>query len=146
MIFRLKSKTHVSLEPIALADIVLNLFVFFFITFGLFATFDPAQKGTFPIDLPRAKQSSLQKASKPLVITIDSAGSLYLGARTIPRSEFVKVLNRELSFRKDKTVSLRADRSISLDQFVSVLDLVRSTKAEAISIETEIHSPPSGSK
>lgn len=146
MIFHTKSRAHVLLEPIALADTVINLFVFFFITFGLFATFDTTQKGTIPIELPKAKQSSRAKIPRPLIVMIDSRGSLYVGAQTVSQSELKEVLNRELSLRKDKSVILRADRLISLDRFVSILDVVRTTKAQAISIETEIHSPPSGSK
>ena len=49
----MRLKTNIKISPswetIAFADIVINLFVFFFITFGLFATFDATQRGSLPI-------------------------------------------------------------------------------------------------
>ena len=135
------------METVALADIVINLFVFFFITFGLFATFDAAQKGILPIELPKIKYSSSKKSSEPLAVIITRKGDLYVGGEQILLSKLKESLNQELALRKDKTVTVRADRSISLQKFVSVLELVRSTKAKSVLIEAEAtHSPPSGSK
>ncbi len=137
MIFRIKAKPHVALETIAFADIVINLFVFFFITFGLFATFEHAQKGMFPIELPKAKHGALPKALVPLTVMIDRRGVLYVGNKMVPAAKLKSILNRELSIRKDKNILIRADRAISLEQFVSALDTIRSTNAAAISIETQ---------
>ncbi|MBI4395275.1 MAG: biopolymer transporter ExbD [Candidatus Omnitrophica bacterium] len=137
MIFRIKTKPHVALETIAFADIVINLFVFFFISFGLFATFDSAQKGAFPIELPKTTYTTNKKTAGPLIVTIDRRGFLYVGKQAVQASQLKKVLSRELSSRKEKKILVRADRTISLERFVSVLDIIRSTKASAISIETE---------
>ena len=138
MIFRIKSKPHVSLDNVALADIVTNLFVFFFVAFGLFATFDVAQKGTLPIQLPKAGHASTKKQSEPLTVMIDRSGAPYLGPRKIAISELKKALNYELSLRTEKSIIIRADRTISLEQFVSVLDIIRNTKARSVAIETEV--------
>ncbi len=138
MIFRVKSKPRVSLDSVALADIVTNLFVFFFVAFGLFATFDTAQKGTLPIQLPKAEHASAKKQSEPLTIMIDGSGTPYLGSRKIALSELKKSVNYELSMKKVNGVVVRADRNISLEQFVAVLDVIRTTKARSVAIETEI--------
>ena len=136
--FRTKTKTPVALETIAFADIVINLFVFFFITFGVFATFDVSQKGTLPIQLPKAEHATVKKQTAPLTVMIDRSGIPYIGPRKIALSELKKSINYELSLRKEKSVIVRADRTISLEQFVSVLDVIRNTKARAVAIETEI--------
>lgn len=127
-----------SLESVALADIVTNLFVFFFVAFGLFATFDAAQKGTLPIQLPKAEHASTKKQTEPLTIMIDRSGIPHLGSRKIAISELKKAINYELSFRTEKNIVVRADRTISLEQFVSILDVIRSTKARSVAIETEV--------
>ena len=137
MIFRTKAKHPLALETIAFADIVINLFVFFFITFGLFATFDVSQKGILPIQLPKVKHSAAAKRLSPLIIMIDRNGIPYLGSRKIALSELRKSVNYELSSRKEKGIVVRADRTISLEQFVSVLDVIRSTKARSVAIETD---------
>ena len=146
MIFHVKSKAHPSLETVALADVVINLFIFFFVTFGLFATFDAAQKGIVPIELPKAEHAEAKRPDKPLVILINRKGDISLGVQATPVSKLHEALNHELSFRKDKAVIVHADRTIPLEKLVSVLDVVRNTKARSVSIETEFYSPPSGSK
>jgi len=137
----MRLKTNIKISPswetIAFADIVINLFVFFFITFGLFATFDAAQRGTLPIELPRAMIAPLPKPAAPLTVMIKRDGTLHVGSQKILLSELEATLNRELSFRKEKDVLVRADRLIPLERFVSVLEVVRNTKARAVAIETE---------
>lgn len=138
MKFKVKSKPAVTFEPIAFADIVINLFVFFFITFGLFATFDVNHRGTFPISLPHASNVSGQKSNLPLVLTIDQNGQIYVGPRKIDLAKLREVVHYEISSRKDKTILVRADRSLPLQKFVTVLDLLRKTKARSVSIETQL--------
>ncbi len=138
MIFKVKSKTSTSGESIALADIVINLFVFFFITFGLNTSFDPAQKGTLPIELPKSSLSTVEKTQKPVTLSIDRGGNVYLGPRKIPSDKLKTMLNHELSLRKDKSVLVQADRSISLQTFVSILDIVKTTQARSVAIQTKL--------
>ena len=137
MIFQAKTKIPVTLESIALADIVLNLFIFFVIAFGVFATFDASQKGTLPIKLTKASHAAAQKVTDPLVITIEKQGIVGLGLGMVQPEKLKESLNRELALRKEKNVIIRADRNIVLNQFVNVLDILRSTHAKSVAIETE---------
>lgn len=137
MIFKVKSKLPVAFDTIAFADIVINLFVFFFIAFGLFASFDSSQRGILPIQLPQASHSLRPESSKPITIMIDRNGKVYLDSRKILANQLHETLNHELSLRKEKNVVVRADRSIPLQKFVAILDIIRNTKAGAVSIETE---------
>lgn len=134
-------KTHIKPSPawdtIAFADIVVNLFVFFFITFGLYATFDAARKGTFPIELPRTITAPLSKPHLPLTVTINRDGTIRVGSQKILLSELKTTADRELSLKKEKSVLVRADRLIPLERFVSVLEVVRQTRARSVAIETE---------
>lgn len=138
MIFRLKSKPSTSGETIALADIVLNLFVFFFITFGLYTSLDAAKRGILPIDLPKASSSILEKTQKPTTLIIDKNGKVYLGPRVITAAELKTVLNHELSLQKNKDILVQADRSISLQTFISILDIIKTTQARSVAIETKL--------
>ena len=137
MQFQIKSKSHVSLEPIAFADIVINLFVFFFITFGLFATFDAKQKGLVPIELPKSNQTPAQTALQSLTVTLARTGAIHVGYQTVVLPQLKRAVDYELSRRKDKNVRIRADRTVSVQSLISVLDILRETKANSISIETE---------
>lgn len=137
MIFKTSIKISPSWETIAFADVVINLFVFFFITFGLFATFDATQRGTLPIELPRAIAAPVPKSDLSLTVMIKRDGTLHVGSQKILLSELEATLNRELSLRKEKNVLVRADRLIPLERFVSVLEAVRQTKAHSVAIETD---------
>ena len=138
MILKIKSSPRVSLESVALADIITNLFVFFFVAFGLFATFEVSQKGTLPIQLPKAEHAAVKKQPDTLIVTINRNGTPYIGSRKIVLSGLQKSINYELSLRKEKSVIVRADRLSSFEQFISVLDVIRSTKARSVAIETEL--------
>jgi biopolymer transport protein ExbD len=137
MIFKTNVKTSPRWDTIAFADIVINLFIFFFITFGLFATFDATQRGSLPIELPRAITTPLSKSDLPLKVTINRDGTIQLGSQKILLSELQATINREISLKKDKNVLVRADRLIPLERFVSVLEVVRTTKIRSVAIETE---------
>ncbi len=137
MIFKTRVKASPAWDTIAFADIVVNLFVFFFITFGLYATFDAAQKGTLPIELPRAISAPIAKPDLPLIVTIKRDGTIQVGNQKILLSELAATANRELSLKKEKNVLVRADRLIPLERFVSVLEVVRQTKARSVAIETD---------
>ena len=137
MMFKPKAKAPVVFETIAFADIVVNLFVFFFITFGLYATFDQSNKGALPIELPKAANApKLPKAHEPVVITVQPDGQVIIGVRKIKDGDMKKTLNRELSLNPAKTVLIRADRHIALEKFIGILDEVKTTKAKAVSVET----------
>ena len=136
MIFKVKSKSATSADSVALADIVINLFVFFFITFGLNASFDSVKKGNFPIDLPKASSATLPKSQKNLTLSIDRTGNIYLGPWTVSIGELKTTLNHELTLQKNKDILIQADRSISLQTFISILDVVKTTKAHSVAVET----------
>lgn len=136
--FQIKSKPSLFGDSIALADIVINLFVFFFITFGLYAQLDPAKNGSFPIQLPKAGSAAIETQARPLTVSIHPGGTIYLRSKAIPLKELKSAVDRDLSVRKDKRVLIQADQSLSLQTFVSVLDVVKATQAQSVAIETKI--------
>lgn len=138
MIFRSKARVPVSLEFIAFADIVMNLFIFFLMSFGLFASFDARQSGLLPVHLPRAKQIEAATESAPLVVTINRRGNIFVGAKPIPFSQLEKLVNLELANKREKNVVIRPDRAVTLEQFVPLLETLRRSDAASVSIETEL--------
>jgi biopolymer transport protein ExbD len=148
MIFRIGSKAPVRFDSIAFADIVINLFIFFFISFGLFSTFDVQRKGALPIELPKGGHSAKGNLTDPITILITRKGVVQVGRSVVPLLDLKRTLNHELSLRKEKLVIVRADRLLALEQLVPILDVIRTTKARSVSIETDLdpYSPPSGSK
>jgi len=52
---RMSGQYMVSLESIVMTDIVMNLFIFFFISFSLLYSFDPSRAKQIKVNLPMAK-------------------------------------------------------------------------------------------
>jgi biopolymer transport protein ExbD len=137
MIFRVKTRTPISFEPIALADIVINLFVFFLLSFGLFASFDALKSGAIPIQLPKGGENLDNSDKKPLAIVINQSGALFVARHVTSKENLKEKVNHELEMRKNKDVILRADQHLRLEQLVGALDILRQTSARAIAIETQ---------
>ena len=139
MNFRSQIKPAVTFEPIAFADIVINLFVFFFLCFGLLATFGTGKKGLLPVQLPEGGEAySNRFQTSPLVVTVHPAGALFMGRKAIPFDQLTRTVNHELKERPSKQVVLEPDQTLTLERFVPILDELRRSDAEAILIATTV--------
>ena len=89
-----------------------------------------------PIDLPKGGERVNEKEAQSLEILIDARGTLFLKGKVVSRSRLKESVNRELAKRKVRDVFLRADRAVTLQRLVPVLDALRTTNARSVSIET----------
>lgn len=64
----------ISMESVAMTDIVLNMFIFFFISFSLLYTFNPMKK--LDVKLPKAEHASTIKDKEQITITISADATL----------------------------------------------------------------------
>ena len=92
----MKIRSHrdsiLTLESIALTDIILNIFIFFFTSFSLIYTFNPTRESRIMVKLPQADVKTPVDQKDPLVININSRNEIFLGNKR--RS--LKDLKREL--------------------------------------------------
>ena len=116
-----------SINIIPLVDVMLVLLTIVLTTSTFIAV------GAIPVQLPKAASSStapLQSAT----IEIDKQGRLYLDAQPATLAE----LRQELTKIDKKTpIMIRADKSIALEVFVEVMDLVTSLGLTKVSLQTE---------
>ena len=77
----------VALESVAMTDIVLNMFIFFFISFSLLYTFEPSRAQKLEIKLPKASNTTPLGEEEQLSITLTNEGVLYLGKVLITTKE-----------------------------------------------------------
>ena len=75
----MKIKTHrdstVSLESFAITDIILNMFIFFFISFSLVYTFNPARESRIIVKLPQTDVRTSVDQTEPIVEPKDTPNS-----------------------------------------------------------------------
>lgn len=121
-----------SLESVAMTDIVLNMFIFFFISFSLLYTF--SKSPGIKVTLPTAKTSVFQEENITVFISPDN--EIFLDNKKININELMDSLKQKLDGSQKKTVILKSDEKVDLGLAVKVMDIAKQAKAEGIVIST----------
>ncbi len=90
--------------------------------------------GGIPVNLPKASQNR-EQTLKTRTIEIDRKGFVYFNGQSLTLQGLrgtLTPLNRNIPF------IIRADRDISLQSFVDVLDLVKNMGFRQVSLQTEM--------
>lgn len=111
-----------SLESVAMTDIVLNMFIFFFISFSLLYTFEPFRAQKLEVKLPKATNVSSMGEEEQLTLTLTNENVLYLDKELITMKELKAKIDLKLKNNPRITVVLRADRLVRFKQVVTILD------------------------
>lgn len=124
-----------SLESVAMTDIVLNMFIFFFISFSLLYTFTKHQG--IKVTLPTAETAELHDENITVFITPDN--EIFSGGRKMQIDELGGVLREELNKIEDsqkRIVVLKSDEKVNLGLAVKVMDVAKQAQAEGVVIST----------
>jgi biopolymer transport protein ExbD len=113
-----------SLESIAMTDIIMNMFIFFFISFSLLYTFNPQRVQKLDIKLPKAANASNIEKQDQVNITLSKDGPIYLGEDIVTVKELRAVVSAKLKENPDLIVILRADKLVGFHKVVDVLDVL----------------------
>ena len=117
-----------SINIIPFVDIMLVLLTIVLTT----STFIKA--GLLPVELPEASEKQ-SESIESLIIEIDIEGRIYLNSNPVNLND----LNESTkSFDKTTPVTIRADKNIALQVFVDVLDIVKQTGFERVTLQTEV--------
>jgi biopolymer transport protein ExbD len=115
------------INVIPLVDVMLVLLTIVLTTSTFIAT------GAISVSLPQAAPAQAQ-ATQNQIISIDPQGIIYFSARVVSLEELgmlIKDIDRETP------MIIRADRSVKLQVFVDVLDLLNSREFKKVAIQTE---------
>ncbi|HOO78131.1 MAG TPA: biopolymer transporter ExbD [bacterium] len=124
-----------SLDIAPLIDVVLLLLIFFMLTSNMV---NPAG---FKIDLP-SSSSRLPRAQAALVVTIDSAGAVYLGPDLVARAQLARALAREYASRGDGDLIVRADRDTRHGEVVEVMTIAKDAGWDRLAVQARPGPPP----
>jgi len=129
---------QVSLESLAMMDIVMNMFIFFFVSFSLLYTFNPHQESKIKVSLPKGMTMAQLKGDHPLVVTVTAKNEIYItNALVTERSLNERMAGYAKDYR-DKGVIVKADRQASVDYFVKVLDAAKLAGISKVSVSIEL--------
>ncbi len=137
----MKIKAHrdsvLTLESIALTDIILNIFIFFFTAFSLVYTFNPTREARLMVILPQADIKTPVDQKEPIIVTINSRNEVFLNNKPKTLRELKTELQSTIAFNKMRPVIVRADKSVVFDRVVQVLDVAKNSGVERLGIAIE---------
>jgi biopolymer transport protein ExbD len=113
-----------------LTDVFLVLLIIFMVTSSVIA--NTGKK----VDLPEAVQQS-QTPPKAVNVTITEAGQVQVNDQTVKLEQLRVHLEKALKATDNKTVILRGDRKVVLEQAVYVLDQAQLAGAEGFALATK---------
>lgn len=117
-------------SAISLTDIVLLLLIFFMLTSSFVVM--PGIK----VQLPKAA-SGEETTDDRVFISLTQGGQLYLNQTQISQAQLGEELRSILSRDPNRVVVIRADRNVSLDRAIRIVDIAKLAGAERFMIATE---------
>lgn len=118
------------IELIPLLDMIFLVLVSFIYTFLAMAI----QKG-IPVRLPFA-QSSVEDKKEHIVITITRDNDIYINKQKTPGALLISKLKEYKISNPEIKAFLNADKNVIYDKIVEVLDSIRRSGIEKVSLET----------
>ena len=131
---RSKHDYLVALESVAMTDIVLNMFIFFFISFSLIYTFNPVRISKIDVKLPKASSAVSLEGSEKQIIAITRSGEYYINDEKINISDLKKALMEKLGIDPSINVLLKVDSLARFDNVVKALDVINELEIQRVSV------------
>ncbi len=116
-----------SINVVPLVDVMLVLLTIVLTTSTFVAT------GAIPVALPKA-ENSITETLPSTTIEIDRQGNIYLD--TTP-SSIIHLRTTLMRFQRSNPILIRADKDISLQKFVDVMDIVKGLGFRTVSLQTK---------
>lgn len=124
----------VALESVAMTDIVLNMFIFFFISFSLLYTFSPVKQSKIDVRLPKASSAISLEGNPRAVLTINRRGEYFIDDQKIGPAGLRKALGDRLKADPLLGVILKVDSMAKFDNVVTALDAINELGIQKVSI------------
>jgi biopolymer transport protein ExbD len=117
---------------------VMNLFLFFFITFTISSAFQMKRESPLKVALPTIQKSPAANPVFAHEIFLTKSGGILWDQTTVTVEGLKTKLQNESD--KSKPVSLRADREASVQGLVSLFEAIRDSGATNVALQTKLES------
>lgn len=131
MKIQIDQRSKVRIELIPLIDIVFLLLVFF-----IYAMLSMAVHRGLPVRLPGSTATQIEKHTT-LSVTIQADGTIFLDKEPVVLSDLAHALKSKAAGNHQAGVLLFADRSLTYQKLFRVLDQIRSTGLNHVSLQAE---------
>jgi biopolymer transport protein ExbD len=124
----------VALESVAMTDIVMNMFIFFFISFSLIYTFNPVKMSKIEVKLPKASTTVALEGSEKVMLTITKDGDYFINEDKVKGSDIKAALEAKLKENNGIGVVLKVDGSAKFNNVVKALDVINELNIQKVSV------------
>lgn len=132
----LGAQRRARIEILPLIDIVFLLLVFF-----IYAMLSMAIHRGISVNLPISSSAKIEKELL-LSVTIKDSGEILVDKNRTPLKDLAWLLKRKAKGQKSPGILLFADRKVSYQLLVKVLDQIRMADIHRISLQTTMESQP----
>ena len=129
-----KQNYLVALESVAMTDIVMNLFIFFFISFSLIYTFSPARVSRIEVNLPKASSAVALEGSEKVILAITDKGEYFINDDAVKGADLDIVLQKRLSENPEMSLLLKVDGAARFDKVAKALDIIHELNISRVSV------------
>jgi biopolymer transport protein ExbD/biopolymer transport protein TolR len=127
MQFRRKSKAEVAINLAPLIDVIFLLVIFFAVSTTFLET------AGLRLELPESS-STAQRENQEITVFLDADGKLTFDEDPVDEEQLRQRLRAALDETANKVVVLRADTHTEHGEVVRVMDLIRESGAEALTV------------
>lgn len=113
-----------------LVDVMLVLLIIFMVT-------APMMTQGIEVDLPETTNKALRQEEKPLVVTLDKKGDIYLDKIKVNSSLLKQQLGDMPDEEKTRPIYLRADESVAYGQVVQTMSDIKQAGFEKLGMITK---------
>ncbi len=122
----------------AIADINMTPFIdVMLVLLIVFMVAAPMLTAGVPLDLPQTSAKPLNLDQKPLTISVDEKGQIYLGETPIAESDIASLLQKEAKQGFEERIYVRGHKKVDYGRVAQVMSLVTSAGFKKVALITE---------
>lgn len=125
---RYRRMSEINVTP--MVDVMLVLLIVFMVT-------APMLTIGVPVDLPKAGAQSLPEDDKPIEVSMDASGQIYLSDVKVGAEELVARLGAITNNRKDARIYVRGDQNLTYGQIMAVIGAINSAGYRKVALVTK---------
>ena len=117
-----------------MTDIVMNMFIFFFISFSILYTFNPVRVSKVDVKLPRASSAVSLEGSEKTVLAITKDGEYLINDEKKDSNRLKEYLAGRVKDDPSMGLLLKVDSRTKFYNVVNVLDMINELHIERVSV------------
>ena len=138
--YAIRQTPNLSLESLALTDIILNLFIFFLITFSLayMPKREQATPTTIAVNLPQVGHGEMIPEKTPLAITLkdEETEIVYIGNEGVPYDDLLEVARSLPPETLLRGAIVRCDQQAPIQRILETLDTLHQAGFRSVTVAT----------